>query len=176
MTHSPIILESERLQLREFVVADAPSLFQLYEDPEVMRYTGEEPFVSVGAVEAFIREYPYYRQHGFGRWAVLHRQSGEFMGFCGLRRDNPTPEVDLGFRFFRQYWFKGYATEAARASMEFAFKELGWEKVIHVILKGNERSIAVAEKLGSKFIRSQQGLAGVTTGEVVIYGQDAPAS
>ena len=62
-------------------------------------------------------------------------------------------------------------TEAARAAVEYARSELGWKRIIHVILKGNERSIAVAERIGSRFLHSLQGLPGVTEDEVYIYGQ-----
>jgi RimJ/RimL family protein N-acetyltransferase len=142
------------------VAADAHSLFQLYEDADVMRYTGEEPFASVGAVEAFINEYPYYRRHGFGRWAVIHRETGEFLGFCGLRRDNPTPEVDLGFRFFRRFWFKGYATEAGRTALAAGFDQFGLDQIIGRVMRENLASTNVLHKLGMTFreVAEEDGL------------------
>jgi RimJ/RimL family protein N-acetyltransferase len=145
------MLSTPRLVLREFAAEDAPELFALYNDPDVMRYTGEEPFPSVPAVRAFIESYPYYREHGFGRWAVLSRQTGEFLGFCGLRRDNPTPEVDLGFRFFRRYWGKGYATEAAATALAVGFKRFGLIEIIGRSMRENLASTSVLNKLGMTF-------------------------
>lgn len=116
-----------------------------------MRYTGEEPFASVDAVRTFIEEYPFYRRHGFGRWAVIHRASGEFLGFCGLRRDNPTPEVDLGFRFFRRYWFQGYATEAARTALAAGFGRFQLQEITGRSMRENLASTSVLHKLGMTF-------------------------
>jgi RimJ/RimL family protein N-acetyltransferase len=147
----PFNLHSERLLLREFTVDDAPQLFALYEDADVMRYTGEEPFTSVAAVEQFLSEYPYYERDGFGRWAVIDRRSDEFLGFCGLRRDNPTPEVDLGFRFFRRFWFQGYATEAARAALSTGFGAFGLTEIIGRTMRENLASTHVLKKLGLTF-------------------------
>lgn len=144
-------LSTPRLVLREFVAEDAPRLFALYSDPDVMRYTGEEPFPDVRAVRQFIEAYPYYREHGFGRWAVLHRETQEFLGFCGLRRDNPTPEVDLGFRFFRKYWGKGFATEAARTALAAGFGHFGLTEIIGRSMRENLASTSVLHKLGMTF-------------------------
>lgn len=144
-------LSSARLILREFADEDAPQLFDLYSDPDVMRYTGEEPFPSVSAVREFIAAYPYYRKHGFGRWAVIERATGHFLGFCGLRRDNPTPEVDLGFRFFRRYWGKGFATEAARIALAAGFGTFGLNEIIGRSMRENLPSTSVLHKVGMTF-------------------------
>ena len=68
-------------------------------DPTVIRYTGDEAFADYAAALAFLQSYDHYRRHGFGRWAVIMRDSGQFAGFCGLRMDPRTGRVDLGFRF-----------------------------------------------------------------------------
>lgn len=67
----------------------------------------------------------------------------------------------------------GYASEAAAASIDYAFNTLGWTEVIHVILPGNDASIAVAEKIGSRFLREHHGVPGVIDATVLIYGQEA---
>ncbi len=151
MTDSGFMLTSPRLTLREFRIGDAAQLYDLYHDADVMRYTGEQPFPSVRAVEDFIDAYPYYREHGFGRWAVIEKSSGDFLGFCGLRRDNPTPEVDLGFRFFRRYWAKGFATEAARTALAAGFDEFGLNEIIGRSMRENLASTSVLHKLGMTF-------------------------
>lgn len=164
MATATFMSSTSRLVLREFAAEDAPQLFALYNDPDVMRYTGEEPFPSVGAVREFIEAYPYYREHGFGRWAVLSRRSGEFLGFCGLRRDNPTPEVDLGFRFFRRYWGQGYATEAAATALAAGFGQFGLTEIIGRSMRENLASTSVLHKLGMSFreVTEDRGLLWLT--------------
>ena len=75
----------------------------------------------------------------------------EFLGFCGLRRDNPTPEVDLGFRFFRRFWAKGFATEAARAALAAGFGQFGLNEIIGRTMRENLASTSVLKKLGMTF-------------------------
>ena len=81
----------------------------------------------------------------------------------------PGPEV--GWTISPLHLRRGYAEEAGRASIDFAFDTLGWDQVIHVIMDGNEPSIRLAEKLGSTYLRTQQGLPGVTEETVHVYGQ-----
>lgn len=150
MSDAAFRLTSPRLVLREFQVEDAPWLYELYSDADVMRYTGEEPFPSVEAVASFIAAYPYYRRHGFGRWAVLDRQNGQFLGYCGLRRDNPTSEVDLGFRLHRRYWYRGYATEAAATALRAGFERFGLDEIIGRAMRENLASTSVLHKLGMR--------------------------
>ncbi len=151
MAEPGFMLQSPRLILREFKASDAPDLYDLYRDEDVMRYTAEAPFPSVKSVEDFLEAYPYYDIHGFGRWAVIDRFSSECLGFCGLRKDNPTTEVDLGFRFFRRYWSKGFATEAAQAALEAGFTHFGLEEIIGRSMRENLASTSVLHKLGMRF-------------------------
>jgi RimJ/RimL family protein N-acetyltransferase len=110
---------------------------------------------------------------GYGFFSVESKASGEWLGRVGPWYPEGWPEPEVGWTISPNHWGNGYATEAGRAAIEFAFTELGWQRVIHVILAGNDRSVAVAEKLGSSFVRAQRGLAGVTDGEVLIYAQGA---
>jgi RimJ/RimL family protein N-acetyltransferase len=170
-------IETERLILREIdPKRDFENWAKTMADERTVRYLDGRVLDRARAWRNMAAIIGHWEIRGYGFFSVEEKATGEWVGRVGPWYPEGWPEPEIGWTIMREHWGKGYATEAARASMEFAFKELGWEKVIHVILKGNERSIAVAEKLGSKFIRSQQGLAGVTTGEVVIYGQDAPAS
>lgn len=145
-----LITHTERLTLRELIPGDAMHFFSLNADPEVLRYTGDEPFASVAAAETFLWNYPDYQRNGFGRWAVLDREAGEFLGWCGPKR-NEEGLVDLGFRFYRKYWGKGYATEAARASVAYGFEQLGISEIIGRAAIDNRASIRVLEKVGMKF-------------------------
>lgn len=141
---------SERLCLREWTIEDASWMFRLNEDPAVLRYTGDRPFASVKHAEVFLQSYSNYKRDGFGRWAVELNHSRESIGWCGLRHNDWG--VDLGFRFFRNYWGKGYATEAARASLELA-QRMGIPKVWGRALLQNPASIAVLEKAGMTWMQ-----------------------
>lgn len=143
-------MRTERLLLREIVVADAPVFHALNADPEVMRWTGDSPFPDLAATEAFIRAYPAYRDDGFGRWAMVRLTDGEVVGWCGLRRQ-PDGEVDLGYRLFRKHWGQGYATEAALASVRHGFRELGLPAIIGRAARANVASIRVLVKVGMRF-------------------------
>jgi RimJ/RimL family protein N-acetyltransferase len=141
------IVTTPRLVLREFALEDAPALYELNSDPEVVKYTGDAPFASVKEAEDFVRGYDHYQEFGYGRWSVILRETGEFIGWCGLSF-NELRQVDIGFRFFRKDWGKGYATESARAALTYGFKELGLVEIVGRAAKANTASIRVLEKLG----------------------------
>ena len=143
-------METERLTLREFDDSDAIHMYQLNADPDVIRYTGDPAFVSVEEAEAFLKNYEDYRKNGFGRWAVILKATGEFLGFCGLKF-NELELVDLGFRFSKKHWNQGYATESARACLEYGFRKLDLEEIIGRAAKENTASIRVLEKLGMRY-------------------------
>ena len=150
-----VILETERLVLRQFELSDARHFHELNNDPAVIRYTGDPPFESVEAAEEFIRSYKVYERDGYGRWAVELKANGEFLGFCGLRLDDDGSETDIGFRFHQRHWGKGYATESAKACLEYGLKTLGLKRIIGRAMHENKASIRVLEKLGMRY--SQDG-------------------
>jgi RimJ/RimL family protein N-acetyltransferase len=113
---------------------------------------------------------------GYGSFSVEHRETGDWIGRVGPMFPEGWPAPEVGWTILPEYWGRGYATEAGRASIDYAFETLGWQRVIHVILTGNAQSVAVAKKLGSVLVDTQQGLPGVTDQEVEIYAQDRPQS
>lgn len=148
-----MLFETERLVLREFSPADAPALLELNSDPEVLRYTGNYPFKNLEEVHAFIRDYDQYRLYGYGRWSVLWKETGEHIGWCGLKYRTDRKETDLGYRFRKKWWGKGIATEAAKASLQVGFESCGLERIIGNAMKENAASIRVLEKIGMTFFR-----------------------
>jgi RimJ/RimL family protein N-acetyltransferase len=146
-----IVLETDRLVLKRFSPGDARSFYELNLDPEVIRYTGDVPFASVAEAEAFIRNYDHYERYGFGRWSVFIRNSGDYIGFCGLNYRLALDEVDVGFRLLRRYWGNGYATEAARGSLLYGFKGYALDKIVARAMQENMASIRVLQKLGMRF-------------------------
>lgn len=145
-------IETERLLLREFRPTDAPGIFELNGDPEVIKYTGDAPFADLPAAEEFLRGYAPYASEGFGRWAVLNKTDNTFFGFCGLRYLE-SGEVDLGYRFMKKYWGQGYATESTRACLDFAFNKKQLPEVIARVSPDNTASIHVLEKLGMHYYK-----------------------
>ena len=145
------IINTKRLVLREFSPHDAEPLFRLNNNSEVMRYTGDPPFTDVLAAAKFINSYTHYSKFGFGRWAVTLRETGEFMGFCGLRKSESSLDVDLGFRLFQKHWAQGFATEAAGAALDAGFRQFELKDITGQAMRENLPSITVLQKLGLRF-------------------------
>lgn len=148
---SSFLISSPRLLLREFKREDAQDIYQLNEDPLVIQYTGDPPFASLDAALSFIEGYDAYAKHGMGRWAVVRREDSAWLGWCGLKWHPEEAFVDLGFRLYRKYWGYGYATEAAKASLEYGFKHLGLKRIVGRAMKENLASIRVLEKCGMSY-------------------------
>jgi [ribosomal protein S5]-alanine N-acetyltransferase len=161
-----MITETTRLLLREITVADAEQAYLLNLDPEVIRYTGDEAFKSVEEAEKFLAAYDPYRKYGFGRWAVIDKNTNEFLGWCGLKFHEKENFYDIGFRFFKKHWGKGYATEAALACLDLGFKTFRMPEIIGRAAKENLASIRVLTKIGMQYYRED-----LCHGEnAVIYG------
>lgn len=159
------MIHTERLTFREFLLSDAPALHELNSDPEVMRYTGDKAFQTEQAAEAFIENYSDYDKNGFGRWAVIRNEDQVFIGWCGLKL-NELNLVDLGFRFLRHEWGKGYATESSRAVLKYGFETFDLSEIIGRAAKSNPASIHVLEKIGMQFWK-EDGCKGIQ--EAVYY-------
>lgn len=145
------ILETERLFLREFSILDAQHLFDLNSDAAVIEFTGDKAFVSIVEAEKFIKNYNQYQKYGFGRWAVILKFDSQFLGWCGLKFSPDLDEVDIGFRFHKRFWNQGFATEAARACIEYGFQKFNLKSIIGRAMSENKSSIRVLEKIGLTF-------------------------
>ncbi|MFT5250293.1 MAG: ribosomal-protein-alanine N-acetyltransferase [bacterium] len=144
------IIETNRLVLRELDINDSENFFNLNSDSEVLKYTGDLPFSSIAAAENFLINYSDYKKNGFGRWAVILKETESFIGWSGLKL-NEENLVDIGFRFFKKEWGKGYATESARAVLDYGFNTLKLNEIIGRASKNNISSIRVLEKLNMTF-------------------------
>jgi RimJ/RimL family protein N-acetyltransferase len=143
---------TDRLLLREFATTDAEHMFQLNQDPEVIRFTGDPPFADVAEARALIAAYDVYALHGFGRWSVFRKDDSEYLGWCGLGRHSYGEAVDLGFRFHRRHWGQGYATEAARAALQLGFTRYRLERIIGRAMRANAASQRVLAKVGMRLV------------------------
>ncbi len=149
------ILKTPRLILREFDISDAENLFLLNGDPDVIRYTGDVAFKNLEEAKALIENYVPYKRDGYGRWTVLLKENNEFIGWCGLRFIEDTKQIDLGYRFMKKYWNKGYGTEAAQACLNYGFEKLGMKEIMARANKENIGSIKIMEKIGMTFWKEE---------------------
>ena len=169
-------LRTERLVLRPLDATDLDEYVALFHDAEVLRFIGDGTAATREEVVAWHeRTLRRKETEGWDMRTVL-RHDGTFVGRCGIAVHDLDHGVEheVGYIIAREHWGKGYATEAALACLDYAFNTLGWKRVIHIIAPGNVASVAVARKIGSAFLGTQQGLAAVTEDTVEIYGQDAP--
>jgi ribosomal-protein-alanine N-acetyltransferase len=146
-----IILETPRLLLREFEITDAENFFLLNNDPDVVRYTGDVAFKNLEEAKALIENYVPYKRDGYGRWTVVLKETSEILGWCGLRFIEDTKHIDLGYRFFKKHWNKGYATESARACVKYGFQKLGMTEIMARAMKENPASIKVMQNIGMTY-------------------------
>jgi len=142
------ITTTPRLYLRELTPNDAQNFYDLNLDPDVLQYTGDSIFRSVEDARVFLLNYGEYKSRGFGRWAVIRKEDEAFLGWCGLKYSEETDEYDVGFRFFKKYWNHGYATEAAKASLELGFNRFNLPVIIGRAMIANTGSVKVLEKIG----------------------------
>ena len=145
----PPVIETERLLLRPFAPGDAEAAFQSFGDPAVMRFISGGPDTSVAATHERLLKYARHQEeHGFSKWAVVCKESGQLVGDSGLMWLPDSSDVELGYRFRRNCWGRGYATEAARAWLHSAFEYTALHSVIAFTHPDNRFSIRVMEKLG----------------------------
>lgn len=137
--------------MRQLTKEDAKDFYTLNLDEEVLQYTGDQPFENIQAATDFLTHYDPYAKYGVGRLAVIDKTTLQFIGWCGLKYSPDQNEYDIGFRFYKHYWNKGYATETAQKCLDFGFRELGIEKIVGRAMKDNIGSIKVLEKIGMAF-------------------------
>ena len=139
--------------LREFNITDAESFYKLNLNLNVIKYTGNSAFKDVDEAKTFLENYSDYQRNGFGRWAVINQSTEGFLGWCGLKYDENSDETDIGFRFFEHFWNKGFATESAKACIDYGFEKLNLKTIVGRAMKENMASIKVLEKIGLQYQR-----------------------
>ena len=149
-----MILETERLFLREMDMSDYDALYRVLADSDIMRhypYTFDEPRVR-GWIE---RNMNRYRENGFGLWAVCLKETGEMIGDCGLTLQPINGEMlpEIGYHIRRDCQHKGYAKEAAGAVRDWAFRNTDYPALYSYCKYTNEPSIRTAESIGMRFER-----------------------
>ena len=149
-----IVFETPRLLLGEFTENDAPLIFKLNQDPEVVKYLHEPKLETEEKAKKIITNIilPQYKTN-LGRWAIYTKSNNEFIGWCGLKHIDDPDEIDLGYRLMKTAWGKGYATEAAQHTLHFGFTKLNLPVIVGKAHIKNLASINVLEKIGMKFLK-----------------------
>lgn len=144
-----VILETPRLLLRKFTPDDADALEKVIGDPVAMVWYAA-PFDREGVETWIRRNLDRYEREGHALWALVLKSTGEMIGDCGCVTQEVEDQtaIEIGYHVRRDHWGNGYATEAARACIDFAFEKLGAPRVISMIRPGNISSRRVAEKNG----------------------------
>lgn len=144
-------LKSERLILRQWLDSDRLSLAKMNADPEVMRFFETRLSKAQSDVQ-FDRLQKFIASRGWGFWAVENKLNKQFLGFVGLNEPSVelpfSPCVEIGWRLVKECWGQGYATEAAKTALEFAFETLDLQEVVSFTASSNLPSIKVMQSIG----------------------------
>jgi len=147
------VSETARLRLRHLASPDAPFILELVNEPGWLRFIGDRGVHDLESARGYIENGPgaMYARLGFGLYCVESRADGTRLGLCGLIKRDTLEDVDLGFAFLERHQGRGYAREAARATLEEA-RGLGLQRVAAITSPDNERSIQLLAELGFRFL------------------------
>jgi RimJ/RimL family protein N-acetyltransferase len=164
------ILETERLRLRGLGKHDLGDYADLHADAEVLRYlrSGPDPWDRARSWRHLAFLLGHWQLGGVGMWAVEEKETGAFLGVVGFAMPEGWPGFELAWILAKRWWGQGYATEAARKALDYAFDVLVVDRVISLIHPENRASIGVAERLGERLLERVQHLGG----EMLCYGID----
>ena len=144
-------IETPPLLLRPFAPADLDELLRLYSDPEVMRFIGKGVRSREETEAGLTRMAGQWPQLGFGMWALHEKETGKFVGRCGLQPLSDTGQVEVGYALHREFWGRGLTTEAATVALRFGFETIGLPRIVAIARAENVASRRVMEKLGMTY-------------------------
>lgn len=146
-------LDTPRLRLRQFNVEEDLDAYttRIFADAEVLRYLPKRDAPPAERAQKTMEFFNiHWTQYPYGPWAVVEKASGELIGHCGLRFIPDIQETEVLYAFGKAYWGRGYATEAARASVDFGFNQIGLDRIV---------ALAVPENIASRKVMEHCGLA-----------------
>lgn len=147
-----MILETERLFLRQLETGDLDPLAKMYADEEVMRFMGNGKTYPRSAAEQSITKWNEYEdKHGFTNWAVIRKKDNAFIGRCGLSHLPDNSDIEITYMLDEPYWGNGYASEIAAAVLDHGFNKLGIRRIVGMVYPQNSPSARVLEKIGMKY-------------------------
>lgn len=152
------VLETERLVLRHLTEDAAAFILRLLNEPSWIRFIGDRGVRTLEGGRGYIAQGPAasYARHGFGLFLVELKDGGVAAGICGLIKRDALEDVDIGFAFLPEFRGRGYAHEAAAATLEYARRVIGLRRVAAIVAPDNESSIRLLEKLGLSFERAMR--------------------
>ena len=155
-----IFIETPRLYIREMLPEDDQGMFKMDSDKEVHRYLGNQPVTSIEQVREVINFVRHqYEQFGIGRWAVIKKDTNEFIGWTGFKFMNEpvnkhVNHYDFGYRFQSAHWRQGYATESALASLKYGLEVLSLKDIYAMTHVDNIGSRKTLEKVGFSYVET----------------------
>ena len=162
------VLNTERLVLRHFTVDDAAFILELLNEPGWKRFIGDRGVDSLDTACNYIESVPIasYHKHGFGLYAVELKDDRTLVGMCGLIKRDTLEDVDLGFALLARFEGRGFAREAATATLAYARDPLGLRRVVAITTEDNARSGRVLESAGMTY----EGVISLTGEALSLYG------
>ena len=147
-------IETERLGLREYTPDDFDALYEIMSDPETMQHY-PAPFTEERTRRWITWNLENYKTYGFGLWAVVLKETGEFIGDCGVTIQNIDGEMlpEIGYHIHKKHWRKGYAKEAARAVRDWVFRNTDYDTVYSYMKYTNIGSYSTAMANGMKKVK-----------------------
>ena len=144
-----LILKTDRLRLREYVQSDFAGLYAILSDPETMKHY-PKPYDEKGTQRWLDWSFDNYARYGFGLWAIERKDTGEFIGDCGITMQNIDGQIlpEIGYHINKEHWRRGYAKEAASAVRDWAFNNTDFEAVYSYMTASNVASYSTAASVG----------------------------
>jgi ribosomal-protein-alanine N-acetyltransferase len=147
------IVETQRLILRPWLVDDADALLSILQEKDILRYFPPTEPRTIHQVRKYISfHHKHWQQHGYGHWAVIERESGRLIGWNGLEYLPETDETEVAYLLSREFWGRGYASEAGLAAVRFGLDQAGLRQIIGLVHPENIASRRVLEKCGLRFV------------------------
>ena len=157
------VIETERLRLTAFAERHFEAYASMLGDPTSTRYVGDgEPLDRMNAWRSMAMLLGHWALRGYGMWAIELKETGEFVGRVGLHQPEGWPDLELGWMLMSRHRRHGYATEGARAALDFAFREVSAQRVVSLIRTDNTASERVARRLGGRQGTTIDFLGGAT--------------
>ena len=153
-----MVIETDRLQLRQLSVDDAEFILRLLNEPSFIQNIGDRGVRNVDDARGYIVKGPItsYEKFGFGLWMIETKSPAAPIGICGLLKREVLDDVDIGYALLPEFWSHGYALESASAVVSYAREKLGLKRVVAVTNSNNRSSIRLLEKMGFKYERMVQ--------------------
>ena len=147
------VIETERLLLRMFKAEDLEVIYCLFSDADVQKYLSVENKRTREQLRIALKNFVCrWEERGFGLWCVTEKKTGEMVGYCGFQYFDNMPQVEIIFAFLRNFWSKGFATEAAKACLRFWFEEMNRDQLFAATSPENLASLRVLEKIGMSYV------------------------